>query len=360
VYSDSIIEAPVIFFLGAGASGPLGMPLMREFIDKLEATAGFKEQPLFTKIVSRERDLEFLFEELEEWAGKDYYAPRPIGGVISPPGGPLESGLIGASDSRFQDGLRSLIREAERLQAQLKREVFNTYRNISKPDEALRLFTPLFEAIPRGREATRYPLVVFTTNYDPSIETFCTLSSETYRLHDGFFHDQGRMAYVWQRSAFDEFSPSANKTDVILFKLHGSTNWTKAQGIVTRSPVSIFVEGDAAHENMLIYPAKRKVALEDPFFAGYDYFQSCAERSQICVVIGYSFRDYDALTKLMSASISNPKLTVLVVDPNAAKLCRELRARQIRAEPVAAAFGAGAGFEGYVGKVIAAVENALS
>jgi hypothetical protein len=58
-----------------------------------------------------------------------------------------------------------------------------------------------------------------------------------------------------------------------------------------------------------------------------------------CIVIGYSFRDYDALTKLASASAFNPRLKVLVVDPQPEDIREKLSEKGIRCTPAHQKFG---------------------
>jgi hypothetical protein len=64
--------------------------------------------------------------------------------------------------------------------------------------------------------------VVFTTNYDPSVEEMCGLNHMT--IVDGFRHDEDHRDYVWDRRVFEAFSRTGNPT-VALFKIHGSTDW---------------------------------------------------------------------------------------------------------------------------------------
>ena len=334
MYNKFIVETPVTFFLGAGASKLLGKLMMAEFIDYLERDKGFKGRSLFDEIVRQRRDLEFLFEELDEWISKEYYAPSvtfqkgAIGAIILSTGNDKE-------ERAFEERFQQLLIDARKLRSDLKREVFSSYRTINNRDAIVRLFQPIFDAVSTNQKLPSSPLVIFTTNYDPSIELFREALPTKYALHDGFFHDEDSMTYVWKKSQFDEFQPSKTKKDIVLFKIHGSTNWTRAGKRITKSATPIFVEDDSAHENVLIYPATRKVAIDDPFFTGYDYFQKCMENCSLCVVIGYSFRDYDSLTKFMSASRSNERLKLLVVDPKAREICSSLKDRGIRAEPLA-------------------------
>src|SRR2546425_8548030 len=74
--------------------------------------------------------------------------------------------------------------------------------------------------------------------------------------------------------------------------------------------------------SLFIPPGKRSHSTIP--FTAYDYFQRAMDGCGCCIVIGYSFRDYDALTKLMSASILNQRLTVLVIDPNSDAVAERL------------------------------------
>jgi hypothetical protein len=73
-YSDEIITAPVILFLGAGASASLGKPLMKEFFKSVEATALDSGVSDLISMVRRARgdDLEAVMEDLQELTRLDY------------------------------------------------------------------------------------------------------------------------------------------------------------------------------------------------------------------------------------------------------------------------------------------------
>jgi hypothetical protein len=143
---------------------------------------------------------------------------------------------------------------------------------------------------------------------------------------------------------------------LVLFKLHGSTSWFKSGRQFIKSDAPIYAGADASFENLLIYPAKKKVALDDPYFTAYDYFQRTLENCNLCLVIGYSFRDYDALSRLFSAASHNQNLQVIVLDPSADSLCKPLRERGVRAHPIPKLFGSGSYEQDY----LTAIEAELS
>lgn len=315
MYSSAITRAPVTLFLGAGASKPLGKMVMAEFISSLYTDKTFHSSSLFNQIVQQNPDLEYLFEELEDWAQKGYMERQQASLYRLPP---------------------EVLRHARELLVALRQKVFNAYKEIEDLTTAIPKLTELLDGIFSTLDEQRYPLVVFTTNYDPAIETYCT-ECKSYALEDGFAQEDG--ALIWRRERFANFQLPGSKKNIVLFKLHGSATWVKKGGRTLKLPFPIYAGQERDFDNVLIYPARKKVALDDPFATAYDYFQRTMDVCGCCIVIGYSFRDYDALTKLMSASAFNPHLRVLVIDPNSEKLCRDLSSKGIRCTGVPQRFG---------------------
>jgi hypothetical protein len=334
MYNQSIITAPVALFLGAGASKPFGKMLMGEFIDYLEKQDQFKHANLLRDIIKVPdgRDLEYLFEELEEWSRKSYHVEDDK--TLLRPRGDLAA--VGESI------VQRLARNATTITRALRREVFCAYRDIpvTSRKRLVKCFDVLFGVLLKGVDAARSPLVVFTTNYDPAIEAFCQAKGGEFRLCDGFVSQWNAGSPNWHRESFDQFQVRAtNQKDVVLFKLHGSTSWFNNGENFIKSDAAVYAGDDSSFENILIYPARRKIASDDPFFTAYDYFQRTLENCKLCIVIGYSFRDYDALSRLRSAASYNPNLRLLVLDPGASVLTERLTAQGVNAGPLGQSFG---------------------
>ena len=169
------------------------------------------------------------------------------------------------------------------------------------------------------RSVSAWLRLTFTTNYDPAGEHFCEGHSG-FNLTTGFRpRNPGSVRSIWDRETFDSYEPQKGKRNVVLFKLHGSADWILAEDgtIQLGSPVYMKQE---RYSNALIYPAMRKVGTRDPYFTAYDYFQRCCERAGLCVVVGYSFRDYNALTRLRNAVRLNPLLELYLISPNALEI----------------------------------------
>jgi SIR2-like domain len=338
MHSQAILGAPVTLFLGAGASKPLGKLLMVEFIDYVAQERGFKHDPLFQAIVTKEKDLEFAFEELQDWGSKRYMANESaLDSYRSFKLSRMSIPGVQQNPEPFDIELAGVVQDAERLQLDLRREVFTHYRHVESADTDP-VFAPLFDLAFENINPNTTPLVVFTTNYDPAVEEFCNIRSADYALEDGFFLNAPARRYEWKKSQFDEFRLTDNKRNIVLFKLHGSADWIKMRGACVKAP-PFFADDKSGYENILIYPARRKVAIAEPFFTAYDYFQRIMEKTRLCIVIGYSFRDYDALTKLMSAATANPHLRLAVIDPQAPSRCKTLKSHGIQGEPITKQFG---------------------
>lgn len=317
-----IVGTRVLVFLGAGASKPLGKMLMGEFVESL-ANSNPPDEYLFNAIVSEQKDLEFLLQQLDDLAAKDYLA-----GATSRPRMLREPGPTWAQTANMWS-------RAKETSEWVKQGVFRHYRELILNTISEQSYERLFAAASPALN----PSVVFTTNYDAAVEEFCRLKK--LKLVDGFVNDQYGAEYSWDRAAFDDFSANTSIDDaaVVLFKLHGSTTWVR-QGsrIIKNRPV--FAQNDPAIENVLIYPATRKIAVDNPYFTAYDYLERCLLCAESCVFVGYSFRDYDVLTRLKASQLWNHRLRIIVLDPRAQQLVKTmLEPNGIRAVPIPFPFG---------------------
>ena len=137
--------------------------------------------------------------------------------------------------------------------------------------------------------------------------------------------------------------------------MHGSVDWITVGSEISRAEPRYVPDGEEHWNNCLVYPAKKKVSLEDPFFTCYDYLQECLQRTGVCITIGYSCRDYDALTRVQSAMLNNEGLILVVVSPDANEIVRQLGFPLERMRPIASCFGIGEAAAPY----LAALKNCL-
>jgi hypothetical protein len=321
--TNEIAESRRLLFLGAGASKPLGKMLMGEFVEFLMKQTSNEPYAELIRVICREnKDLEFLIEQLEEISGKRYFGNvhtfrRGDGEVFSFPAMSSEVARLAAlADGGLQ---------------RVKREVYDHYRSLD-PQEKVDLLGRIVDLVRTGLGFS----VAFTTNYDPSIETLCR--TKRWRLVDGFEHDALLQHYSWNRIVFDTFRSTSEQT-MVLFKLHGSTNWISDSGRLIKSVSIHATKAEDGYQNAMIYPATRKVAITEPFFTCYDYLGKCLSRAELCLVVGYSFRDYDVLMRFRAATIANEKLRIAILDPSAQKICDDIRQYGINASPIVASLG---------------------
>lgn len=156
------------------------------------------------------------------------------------------------------------------------------------------------------------PINIFSLNYDGTIEIFCEKNGIKYT--DGF-------EPFWDQNNFDKGS------EINLFKLHGSLYWLRNQtGKSMKIPIkglrtdSIrYLTGESMHE-MLIYPALRKNKQIVVYSWLNQKFKDELQNSDVCVIIGYSFRDEDITESIIEALGTNQNLWIVIVNPSATEL----------------------------------------
>jgi len=320
--NQTILDSPILLFLGAGASQPLEKPMMSEFVAKLSTAITDDSQKRVLAYLRKFRgeDLEAILGELDTIIGLDY------------------ASYVNGYESGSQFSLGRDI--ARYLQTNIKHAIIREYRNVNG-EKAAELYEPLFNVVFPYIKKGSQCLTIFTTNYDPAIEVFCQRAYGQYTICDGFAHDPADRHYYWSRSVFDRFQLEPEKRNLTLFKLHGSVDWlrVKASQRIRRGQAMFDAMDSDAYENILIYPVTRKIATEDPFYTGYEYFERCSERAKVCIAIGYSFRDYDALTRLRGAASLNDSLNLALVAPRAEETLRTVQIPDERKMPFNSKFG---------------------
>ena len=182
------------FLLGAGASYPFGIPMMKEFYDEFVVYIKNKREhcyPLLQKIekgFSNPPDLESLITQLDK-----------IGGI--------RDGLGVLGEGEFS--IATHIDTADELRGYLDAYLIETCEKFS--NEKVNKFLTTFVEFCHKNDA-----FVFTTNYDRLIETGADILSIPYI--DGFQQDSNRPESEWTGLVDDLHGMK-------LIKLHGSVNW---------------------------------------------------------------------------------------------------------------------------------------
>jgi hypothetical protein len=175
---------------------------------------------------------------------------------------------------------------------------------------------------------------IFTLNYDWTFEKLVIEKMERYELVDGF----ELLGGTWDARRFNKLKPVADKINIALFKLHGSTNWLG--GGPTKS-LGHFPSDDHHHYSQyppygfeMVYPGhehEKWFGKEDwhdinplvgdswdkrePYETLHNYLNQVTGNARLIVVVGYSFHDKRVNAQVAEVVNGNERTQVLVVDP---------------------------------------------
>jgi hypothetical protein len=333
-FNNVITASPVLLFLGAGASAAAGKPTMAKFVENLQTSLRMDcgGQLLHLLTVARGPDLENILSDLEMFLNLPYLAAFQC----KPEFATAEAGTGRAVPITIAEAEAALLRSA------LRHEIIREYRSIDR-DAIVAAYEPLLELVFGYVDPTVHCLPIFTTNYDLAIETLCETLGSKYDLEDGLELDPISKTAFWNRNEFDLYRIWHGRRNIVEFKLHGSVDWIRSakSGRIVRAPAMYDALDSDEYQNAIIYPAGNKVANRDPYFSGYEYFARCCEQAVVLIVIGYSFRDYDALNRLMGARGRNERLKIVLLSPDAYGIISNVIDEDLRysIRPVSAWFG---------------------
>jgi hypothetical protein len=165
----------------------------------------------------------------------------------------------------------------ERLEKEVNELVYESYSK--EPENPKRDCESVYQKLFKG--VTR-PVSIFTTNYDRCIEA--ALSGEE-KFYDGFDDNDDNKGGVWRPELY-------RYNDIRLFKLHGSVNWSSRKAGDKDKIYRESRTGDSGtHEKLMIYPGFKDTPSEEPLVFMHNKLREVLLQSQICVVIGFAFRD---------------------------------------------------------------------
>ena len=287
--------ANIGFFLGAGASYPFGIPMMRElytnFVTHIQRT-----RPHCYSLIERLKntsnttlDLEVLISQLDK-----IRAIRDGLSVLKPDTMPTIPEIELADELRgYLDAY--LIEVCERF-------------NVTKVGDFLGAFVKFCH------DNDAY---VFSTNYDRLIET--AAEGLAVPCADGFEQGSHKPESAWTGHV-------SGTSGVKLIKLHGSVNWYRedGSGAIFRlekgyslpSHAYRLTHGDKALRPLMIIPTLEKTVLENPYSALLTVFSDALLQLKVLFVIGNSMRD-EHIKNTIGARIED--LEVVLVNPDAAQ-----------------------------------------
>ena len=334
-YEANIYNAPVMFFLGAGASVPLGLPTTAGFWKDLKSRP-IQPQEAHELLLQLEKDIsdngvtdiEMILDRLLDWETQaQRFAEHPV------------SRKLTDVQERLAD---NIARQAH--QAILSR-VVDTYGDVN-PNDAASLWNAVFKGIWNLGIRT---LPVFTTNYDTVIEQAVLFSEDLQRadaqvaqydneesgqynqvapqgyitLRDGFKLGHREFA-SWDKWEFHGYDEDPDRLTVVLSKMHGSVTWTFVSGRDDESQLEGPLEEygyDPGEDSVGLLPPGvgrdpmgRTTAIHYPYLSKplpdyelitvpYNYFLSCLSGCKLCISIGSKFRDGRIIETLVEGAM---------------------------------------------------------
>jgi len=307
-------EFKIALFLGAGASVPFGKPTTKQL--KIQLSEKYKHEPhvgvtpsqfyLYSMIsFSTFEDVEHILQCVKDI--DDFFSNSEYGGKYL-----LEAQYRYQHPNRPWT-LNNLTENIKEVRTMIEDDVFRNYSWNHSYDQALvGILDKLFGVI---RKHSR-EIHVFTTNYDAAIEEYC--GKMEYRCIDGFTLNEYSNRRIW--SGKYSYPPNEDQKNILLYKLHGSLTWKmhKQHGIEATKE-----EGKSRDlnyiENMLVYPTVSPKSGEEiePYKTIRDEFKKFMDVADVCIVIGFSFRD-EHINAIFSEFFKRGK-KILIISPSAEK-----------------------------------------
>jgi hypothetical protein len=316
----SISSSEIVFFFGAGASAPFGIPTMKQFVTDFETllaeNASKDEQLTYRNIkeilekrMKREVDLEAVFTvidgilnyNIERLSLLSLYCATEF----NPPNA-ADIEICSLLKRRFQTFVKEkcvIPEESFPKIAAVYHDFFNRF--------ALELGGEV-------RHGAKYAYCqtwsIFTTNYDLCLESYWRGASGI-GIDTGFEFNRQRNVNVLRAPRLLQ-----ENAGIQLFKLHGSVDWLIEKGtndvlevetVKVQSHLGRKYEGE-----MMIYPIAEKELYADPYISMLLRLNRELERRSVWVVIGYSFNDPIIREVFIRRSSGNKRLLLVHPDAN--------------------------------------------
>lgn len=196
-------------------------------------------------------------------------------------------------------------KKLKNMQIQIYKQIFAQYRWNEKHNPSLNKIMSSFFSI-----FSNHDISIATTNYDQAFETFCDLSKSKIQYIDGFELDASQR-FIWT----GKFKNSLGDTTRInYYKLHGSLDWKKVKGYgIVRTKQEDYGNENYDNTDCLIYPtiSPKEGGTNEPFKSIFDKFKETLKKTDLLIIVGFSFRDLE-ITKLFKEFSKSGKQIVIV------------------------------------------------
>lgn len=323
---SKIRTSDVVFFFGAGASAPFGIPTMKQFVTDFEESlseSGTKhEQKTYTDIketlkkrLHRQVDLESIFTVID---GIINYSSERLGLLSLYSATGFKESFPNKIDVNICKSLRQKFQTFVRDKCVIPEESFDKIRRVYH--DFFNRFALELRASgtnSRGDYHWQTDWAIFTTNYDTCLEYYWREVARA-GIDTGFEFDRVRTVNTLRP---DEFLDE--ETQLKLFKLHGSVNWLIEKG--TNEVIEEEMARGRSHMGrrfrgeMMLYPIAEKELYLNPYISMLLRLNRELERKPVWVVIGYSFNDPVVREIFLSKSKRGKHL--ILVHPEATTVC---------------------------------------
>ncbi len=305
-------EAPVVLFLGAGASASIGFPTTKQFLETIGLEPYNEEtlqntmrddsdllRDIYTKL--RVQDIEGVLDFLRIYNDRSDlggFIPSHIGLDIIKENMILNPPFNEEANKEKMESIFSFHLDKMRsLEGRIKRRIHRAYFfDDDHLEKSKALYLPLIDFLFRDIYGEIDELPIFTTNYD---FVFDQLNHEHYRhnrnidFRDGFEYDNDSLNFIFDQGQY--IKRRQHNTQIIKFyKLHGSLNWAerkKDNRIVKFPKLTTPLRDPNYNGPLLIYPAGYGPYPRDEFHIMHEQFEESLINAKMCIVIGFSFRD---------------------------------------------------------------------
>lgn len=291
---------PIVVLTGAGASAALGMPTMESFPSLLVKTGN----PL-GRLVRRMGYLPHKMDAEEIYGRLELYSE--IAAAISS-GDPILQRLVAERDEERLDDRSMPLSEAPAALAQLQGLMLRHWGVVVAPFDDFKRYEGFLLQLRHLNDA---PLKVFTTNYDLTFEALPSFDPGGWSVVNGIAREIESLTMSLDLNTY-HLAPDTAK--VLAYRLHGCSHWfqDKEYGIVAYEPHPEVVRD--VLRPMVVFPARGKTEAisEDVFAFAYRELHRALDETEVCVVIGYSFRDAGIRSVLAEAK---HQIHFVVVEP---------------------------------------------
>jgi hypothetical protein len=323
----------LIFFFGAGASKPFGIPTMRELTEIIKTNLDGNNLHEYNSIYNKfqkngknEIDIEGILSIIQFLSeGENENINDVINYLLFTRN---HSQDISSQHNKSElDNLKlnivKLIRQYCTRASNLE-YVFKVYQNF---------FETITEVLSGGTYDTKLPIryddnwTIFTTNYDIIIESLWKEYLDN-KIYFGFEGGRFQPDYFLYTSSSEIFKKKELIHNMIrLVKLHGSVSWLikKTTGEVIEKEFNLneangLGKGSLYVNEIMMYPLLEKNLYQSPYIQMFYYLDQEWNSKRVCIVIGYSFRDSIIKNVFSSQLRKNKDKKIILVDPNAKEI----------------------------------------